>query len=50
MNFRFTVLETSVNRAEFRWKALRLLQLSSALGIVIALLFVALGVARWADA
>ena len=45
MNFRFTVLETSVNRAEFRWKALRLLQLSSVLGVVVSLLFLALGAA-----
>ena len=26
MNFRFTVVETNLNRAEFRWKWLRFLQ------------------------
>ena len=35
MNFRFTVVETSLNRAEFRWKWLRFLERSLLLGIVL---------------
>src|SRR3954452_13507590 len=45
MSFRFTVLETSLNRAEFRWKGLRLLQHSAVLGIVLCFLALALGTA-----
>ncbi|HEY5915227.1 MAG TPA: hypothetical protein VJA21_31930 [Verrucomicrobiae bacterium] len=44
MNFRFTVLETSLNRAEFRWKWHRFVQRSSVLGIVVGLLLLLLGV------
>lgn len=47
MNFRFTVLETSLNRAEFRWKWLRFIQHSSVLGIVFSLLLLLLGVSVW---
>jgi hypothetical protein len=38
MQFRFTTVETSLNRAEFRWKWLRFLQHTFALGIVLCLL------------
>lgn len=48
MNFRFTVLETSLNRAEFRWKWLRFVQVSSVLGIVLCGLMLALGLSIWA--
>ncbi len=48
MNFRFTVLETSLNRAEFRWKWLRFVQHSSVLGIVLSGLLIALGLSIWA--
>jgi len=37
MQFRFTIVETSLNRAEFRWKWLRLLQHTFTLGIVLCL-------------
>src|SRR5438128_2822189 len=37
MNSRFTVFETSLNRAEFRWKWLRILRHSSLLGIGLCL-------------
>lgn len=43
MNFRFTVLETSLNRAEFRWKWLRFIQFTSILGICLSFLFMGLG-------
>lgn len=43
MNFRFTVLETSLNRAEFRWKWLRFVRFSSILGICLSLLLAGLG-------
>jgi hypothetical protein len=42
MNFRFTMVETSLNQAEFRWKWLRFLQHSFLLGSILcalALLF-----------
>src|SRR5215831_15057842 len=45
MSFRFTVLETSLNRAEFQWKCLRLLQRLSVLGIVSCLVLVLFGAA-----
>jgi hypothetical protein len=35
MQFRFTIVETSLNRAEFRWKWLRFLQHTFTLGIVL---------------
>lgn len=38
MQFRFTIVETSLNRAEFRWKWLRLVQYTFALGTVLCLL------------
>src|SRR5205809_166696 len=41
MNFRFTVVETSLNRAEFRWKWLRFLQHSFTLGVALCLLILA---------
>src|SRR5882672_7809475 len=37
MNFRFTAVETTLNRAEFRWKWLRLVQRSFALGALLCL-------------
>ena len=43
MNFRFTVVETSLNQAEFRWKWLRFLRHSLTLGIVLSLLVLLLG-------
>jgi hypothetical protein len=43
MNFRFTVVETSLNQAEFRWKWLRFLRQSLVLGIVLSLLVLLLG-------
>ncbi|HWX21075.1 MAG TPA: hypothetical protein VN578_14335 [Candidatus Binatia bacterium] len=45
MNFRFTVVETSLNRVEFRWKWLRLLQHSALLGIVLCVLALVFGIA-----
>ena len=45
MSFRFTVVETSLNRAEFRWKWLRFLQHSFLLGIVFCLLVLLFGAA-----
>src|SRR5439155_13244014 len=45
MNFRFTVVETSLNRAEFRWKWLRFLQHTFTLGITLSLLALLFGVA-----
>src|SRR5258706_9551348 len=43
MNSRFTVVETSLNRAEFRWKGLRLLQHSFLLGGILCLLTLLFG-------
>ncbi len=43
MNYRFTVVETSLNQAEFRWKWLRFLQHSAVLGIVLCALALAFG-------
>jgi hypothetical protein len=37
MNFRFSVVETNLNRAEFRWKWLRFVQHSAALGSLVCL-------------
>lgn len=37
MNSRFLVVETSLNRAEFRWKGLKFLQYSAVLGTVLSL-------------
>jgi hypothetical protein len=45
MSFRFTVVEMSLNRAEFRWKWLRFLQRSFVLGIVLCGLVLLLGAA-----
>src|SRR5437773_2296463 len=45
MNFRFTIVETSLNRAEFRWKWLRFLQHSFTLAIVLSLLVLVFGIA-----
>jgi hypothetical protein len=45
MQFRFTIVETSLNRAEFRWKWLRFLQHTLALGIVLCLLTLLLALA-----
>src|SRR5436190_8359504 len=38
MQFRFTIVETSLNRAGFRWQWLRFLQHTFALGVVVCLL------------
>src|SRR5712672_3069213 len=43
MNFRFTIVETTLNSAEFRWKWLRFLRLSLALGVVLSMLVGVLG-------
>jgi hypothetical protein len=45
MNFRFSVVETSLNRAEFRWKWLRFVRHSSVLGILLCLVVLTFGVA-----
>src|SRR5438045_182178 len=45
MNFRFTIVETSLNRAEFRWKWLRLLQHTFTLGITLSSLALAFATA-----
>jgi hypothetical protein len=37
MQFRFTIVETNLNRAEFRWKWLRFLQHTFTLGIILCL-------------
>jgi hypothetical protein len=50
MNYRFTVVETSLNRAEFRWKWLKFLQHSFLLGSVLCalvLLFVGGIICGW---
>src|SRR6266403_56439 len=44
MNSRFTIVETSLNRAEFRWKWLRFVQHTFALGTVLSLLVLLAGV------
>jgi hypothetical protein len=43
MNFRFTVVETALNRAEFRWKWLRFLQHSFLLGSILCLTLLLVG-------
>ncbi len=43
MNFRFTVVETTLNRAEFRWKWLRFLRHTFLLGIILCLLVLLFG-------
>ena len=43
MSFRFTVVETSLNRAEFRWKWLKFLQRSFLLGGILCLLVLLFG-------
>ena len=43
MNFRFTVVETSLNRAEFRWKWLRFFQYSFLLGGILSLVVLLFG-------
>jgi hypothetical protein len=43
MNFRFAVVETSLNRAEFRWKWLRFVQHSAVLGSFLCLLVLFFG-------
>src|ERR1043166_5067766 len=45
MNFRFTVVDSSLNRAEFRWKWLRFLKHSFVLGIILCGGFLLLGAA-----
>ena len=45
MNFRFTSVETSLNRAEFRWKWLRFLEFSFLLGALLGFLVLLFGVA-----
>ena len=44
MNFRFTVIETALNRAEFRWKWLRFVQHTALLGSIVCLLVCLLGI------
>jgi hypothetical protein len=43
MNFRFTVVEASLNRAEFRWKWLKFLRYSFVLGSILSLAVLVLG-------
>jgi hypothetical protein len=43
MNFRFSVVETSLNRAEFRWKWLKFLQHSFLLGCIFCALVLLFG-------
>src|SRR5512145_1730586 len=43
MSFRFTVVDTSLNRAEFRWKWLKLLQHSFLLGSILCALVLLFG-------
>src|SRR2546427_5031099 len=45
MNFRFTIVETTLNRAEFRWKWLKFLQHTFLLGAILCSLALLLGVA-----
>ncbi len=45
MNTRFTVVESNLNRVEFRWKWLQFLKLSFILGMVTALIVLGIGVA-----
>ena len=50
MSFRFTIVETSLNQVEFRWKWLRFLQHSFLLGGILCLVVLALGgavIAGW---
>ena len=42
MNFRFTIVETSLNRAEFRWKWLKFLEYTFLLSSVVCLVFLVL--------
>lgn len=51
MNFRFSTVETTLNRAEFRWKWLRLLKYTGMVGILVCLGLLAFGealLAGWA--
>ncbi|PWU20381.1 MAG: hypothetical protein C5B50_04125 [Verrucomicrobia bacterium] len=43
MNFRFTVVETSLNRAEFRWKWLRFVRESLLLGTILCFGIILMG-------
>src|SRR5438132_5189604 len=43
MNFGFTIVETSLNRAEFRWKWLRFWQRTLALGTILCLFLLLFG-------
>jgi hypothetical protein len=43
MSFRFTIVETSLNRAEFRWKWLKFLQHSFLLGTILCALVLLFG-------
>jgi hypothetical protein len=43
VNFRFSTIEATLNRAEFRWKWLRLLKYTGMLGIVVCLGLLAFG-------
>src|SRR5437016_14539346 len=45
MNFRFTVVDSSLNRAEFRWKWVRFLKHTFILGIVLCAASMLLGAA-----
>ncbi len=45
MNFRFTIVETSLNRAEFRWKWMRFLRISFVLGVLASSVVFLLGAA-----
>jgi hypothetical protein len=47
MNFRFTVVETALNRAEFRWKGLRFLRYTLLLGSVLGLVALGFGLVVW---
>jgi hypothetical protein len=43
MSFRFRAIETTLSRAEFRWKWLRLLKFTGMLGILVCLVLLAFG-------
>ena len=45
MSFRFTIVETSLNRAEFRWKWLKFLQLSFLIAAIVSGMVLLLGCA-----
>src|SRR5262249_4811 len=45
MNYRFTIVETTLNRAEFRWKWLKFLRYSLILGSLLCLIWLMAGVA-----